>query len=261
MNTGHENRAHNYRGCRRALKRLHRPGISALTRGLLLCAGLVFFHGVQASDLNYVNARFSVEYNNQPTQGENRLKIQRDQNMYRIDFVLDHPLFSSSQKANFEMERCQVRPISYAATSSRPFKKDSFQRLAFDWDNQKVDYRSEEGQKSFDLNDRLYDPISFFFEARCGLIAGKKEFIYPLIRKGRITTHTYKVVGTQTVHTGQGDVKALVVERQRSNKKRQTRLYVAPALDYLLVKIEHQESRLVNITATLNEMDYELAAK
>lgn len=228
---------------------------------VLLCAGLLLCHGVQAQDINYVNARFSVEYNNQPTQGENRLNIQRNNQNYEIDFVLDHWMLSASQKAIFKMEQCQVQPISYVAVNKRPLKGKAVQTLEFDREQKKVEYHSEDGQKTFDLNEQLYDPISFFFEARCGLMKGKKEFTYPLIRKGSKTTHTYKVIGKEMVNTGDGQVEALVVQRERSSTKRHTRLYVAPEFDYLLVKIEHREGRMVNLVATLEEMDYELVGK
>ena len=66
------------------------------------------------------------------------------------------------------------------------------------------------------------------------------------------------VIGKEKVETGQGVVDALVVERQRSSKNRKTQLYVAPELDYLLVKIVHQESRLATVTATLQHMDYQV---
>lgn len=241
--------------------RLFQPRLrrSVLSKVVLLCAGLLCFQGVQAQNINYVHASFSVLYNNHLTQGENRLNIQRNDNKYQIDFVLDHWLLSSSQKAVFEMEQCQVQPISYIGTSKRPFKQETIQTLKFDWEQKKAEYRSEDEQESFDLNGHLYDPISLFFEARCGLMKGQTEFTYPLIRNGSKTTHTYKVVGTEVVETGQGNVEALVVERERRSEKRQTRLYVAPELDYLLVKIEHQESRLAKIVATLKHMDYELS--
>lgn len=232
---------------------------SLLKKYILLCVGLLCLSGAQAQDINYVNANFSVMYNNQATQGQNRLNIQRDNTTYRIDFALDHWMLSASQKATFEMEQCHVQPISYVTVNKRPFKQETTQTLEFDWSQDKAEYRSDDEEKTFDLDARVYDPISFFFEARCGLIAGKKEFVYPLIRNGSRTTHTYKVVGTETVETGQGPVDALVVERERSSQKRRTRLYVAPELGYLLVKIEHQESRLVRIDATLQDMEYELS--
>lgn len=232
-----------------------------LKKFVLLCAGLLCFHSAAAQGIDYVDARFSVEYNHQPTQGQNLLKIQRDGDHYQVDFALDHWLLASEQHASFEMESCDVTPVSYVASNKRPFKGETTQTLEFDWQEKKAEYRSDGEQKSFDLNEHLYDPVSLFFEARCELMAGNNEFSYPLIRNGRKTTHTYKVVRTETVETGQGPVEALVVERQRSSSKRHTRFYVAPALDYLLVKIEHQEGRLLNVVATLSQMDYALVPR
>lgn len=224
----------------------------------MLWASFIFGSGAQAQTIDYVNAIFSVEYNNQLTQGENRLNIQRDDTTYEVDFVLDHWLLSARQTATFDMEQCKVEPASYVAVNKRPFKQETTETLQFDRSQNTAEYRSEDEQKTFDVSERLYDPISLFFEARCELMQGKKDFSYPLIRKGNKTTHVYKVTGTETVETGEGPVEAMVVERERRSTKRHTRLYVAPELDYLLVKIEHREGRMVNIVATLQDLDYEL---
>src|SRR5690554_4684996 len=114
--------------------------MSRLKKYALLCAGLLCFHGVQAQNIDYVDASFSVEYNNQLTQGENRLRIQRDHNQYEIDFGLDHWLLSSSQKATFKMNQCQVQPISYTAANKRPFKNETVQTITFDWEDKKAEY-------------------------------------------------------------------------------------------------------------------------
>ncbi|NYT66190.1 DUF3108 domain-containing protein [Alcaligenaceae bacterium] len=226
---------------------------------VLVTAGLLSLHVAQAQTLDYVDASFSVEYNDKRTQAENHLKIQRDHDQYQIHFDLDHWLLSSKQKATFDMKQCHVQPMSYAATNKQPFKDEKHQTIAFDWVDKKAIFNSENEEKTFDLDPPLYDPLSFFFEARCELIAGKKDFIYPLIYKGNKRTHHYKVIGNDMVQTGQGQVEALVVERVRSSTTRKTRLYVAPSLDYLLVKFEHQENRVVKISATLQHMDYRLS--
>lgn len=233
---------------------------SLLNGAVLLCGGLFcFFQMVHAQEIDYIDATFSVEYNNQTTQGENRLKVQRNHHHYDVNFTLDHWLLAENQKATFEMDHCKVQPQSYKTITKRPLKNETTQTLAFDWDNKRVKYHSGDEQQSFDLDTILYDPLSFFFEARCELIAGKKQFTYSVIHNGKKKTHTYQVVGTEIVDTGQGEFKAFIVERRRKNKDRQTRLYVAPDLGYLLVKIEHQESRLLKVVATLKNMQYQLA--
>src|SRR5699024_12485476 len=112
-----------------------------------------------------------------------------------------------------------------------------------------------------DKNDRLFDPLGFFLEALCAVIGGGQSFQYPVIRKGNSRSQEYLFVYRESVATPLGHFEALVVERVRENPKRQIRLYVAPELDYLLVKIEHQESPMLKIVATLKEMDYALKSK
>lgn len=216
---------------------------------------------VHAQAIEHVKAVFAVEINNKETQGENRLDIHRKDGRYFIDFELDHWMVAASQKASFEMDQCSVHPLSYTDSSKRPFKDRETQKLKFDWAAKKVYYSSVDEQRAFELDATVYDPISFFFEARCELMAGKQEFTFPIIRRGSRREQHFRVVGRQVVPTGLGEFEALVVERDRKNRKRQTRLYVAPALDYLLVRIEHQESPLLKAVATLQSMDYRLATE
>lgn len=213
--------------------------------------------------LDYVDAVFSVDYNGKDTAGENTLRIRRDGDNYTVDFNLDHWLLQSRQHAEFAMQDCQVRPLFYSDTNKRPFKKEEEQQVRFDWSQHEATFVSPEDTKQFTLdeNDRLFDPLSFFFEARCAVIGGAQSFQYPVIRKGNSKSQEYRIVDKETVATPLGDFEALVVERVRENPKRQTRLYVAPELDYLLVKIEHQESPMLKIVATLKEMDYALKSK
>lgn len=212
-----------------------------------------------AQAIDYVDAVFTVHYNNKETDGENRLHIQREGDEYVIDFELDHWMVSSQQIAKFKFDQCQVEPQSFTDKHKRPFKKEQSQQLTFDWSQQIARLTGSE-DKQFDLEQDTpaYDPLSFFFEARCALMAGEQSFSFPVIRKGRYSVQDFEVTGTEVVSTPLGDFEALVVERIRDNPKRQTRLFVAPDLDYLLVKIEHQESAMLRMIATLKEIEYQL---
>lgn len=246
-----------------AFTSLHRTQHFALGFWLTatLLTGSFFTPTTQAQTINHVDAVFSLQYNNKATDGENHLKIKRDQNQYHVTFTLDHWMSKATQQADFSMKDCQVQPQHYSSNTKRPLSAAIEQRLDFNWQSKQAHYQDNDEQKSFDLQTTLYDPLSFFFEARCDLIAGKTELSYPLIYKGKQKTHTYVVIGKEKVETGQGVVDALIVERQRSSKTRKTQLYVAPELDYLLVKIVHQESRLATVTATLKQMTYQVQSQ
>src|SRR5699024_1884227 len=225
---------------------------------LLMASLLATTEQAIAQQIDTVDAEFAVKVNNKKAYGKNTLKIKQEDGNYRINFALEHRLFSFNQEAHFTSgSDCKVTPIDYKETTRRVFGgKEETQYLNFDWENQVARYQDNDEEKEFSLEEKLYDPISFFFEARCALIQGDKELAFPLIRKGDKKTQRYRVTGTETIETALGNYEALVVERQRKSKKRQTRLYVAPELGYLLVKIEHRENRLLSVTAVLEKMDY-----
>ena len=208
-------------------------------------------------DIEFVDAVFAVSYNNATSGGDAKLTIKNHQNNYDVSFNLKHSLIDINQNARFSAKDCKITPHSYQSTTRPAMRSNTRETLDFNWAN-KVATRqhNQDGTTSFNLNQHFYDPMTLFFIGRCDLMAGKKQLAYPLIYKGRETTHRYHVIGTEKVKTDMGVFEALVVQRQRSNKNRQTTFYVAPALDYLIVKIHHRESSLAQISMTLKSMNY-----
>lgn len=97
----------------------------ALLFGMVLC----LFQSTHAQNIDYLDASFTLEYNNKIAESENRLIIQRNQNQYDTSFEFDHWLLSANQKAKFEMNQCDVRPVSYVATNKLPFKDATSETL------------------------------------------------------------------------------------------------------------------------------------
>lgn len=238
-----------------SIKNSYRP----LLTGLL---GLTFLlPTAYAQEIDFIDATFTIGYNGNMGNSQGKLTVTRHQNTYDATFSAKHPLLDITQKARFSMKQCAVTPGSYSNDARPAIKSNIKENIRFDWVQKQATYtKNGTDNKQFTLaQTTLYDPLSFFFEARCDLMAGKKRFTYPLIYKGNERQHTYAVVGQEIVKTGIGDVEALIVERIRDNQSRQTRFYVAPSLDYMLVKIEHRESALAKATATLTAMNYKVS--
>ncbi|NLB31858.1 MAG: DUF3108 domain-containing protein [Alcaligenaceae bacterium] len=209
------------------------------------------------SEIDYVDAIFAVSYNNTSSSSNAYLKIQNNSGEYDARFSLEHTLLDTSQGAKFNLQSCHITPQSYSSTTSPALRSTTRESLNFNWTNKTAArHHSKDGDMSFNLQQHLYDPMSLFFKARCDLIAGKKNLSYPLIYKGKESKHQYNVIGTETVKTGMGEFEALVVQRQRNNPDRRTTFFVAPALDYLIVKITHRENSMTNISMTLKSMSY-----
>ncbi|WP_418139293.1 DUF3108 domain-containing protein [Oceanimonas smirnovii] len=228
-----------------------------LQKCLLALTGLLLASAAHARDIDYMRAEFSVMLNGDSTRGVNTLTIDRNRELYHVHFSLRHWLLDVDQKASFTWSDCTARPdtFSYKAKALGVTREE---RLVFDQSTGMVLYQDKDGDKLLAAEGGVFDPVSFFFEARCDLIAGKEAFDYKVVRDGEIKKTPFKVVGTQALKTGVGTLDTLIVERDRGNSKRKTRFWVAPELDYLLVQISHEENSQLAVTATLKTVDYQL---
>lgn len=227
-----------------------------LKKSLAILWGLTIgtAHG---ADINRLNAEFSVNLNGDQTRGVNTLVIDRNKDQYHVNFSLSHWLLDVEQKASFGWHDCSARPdtFNYKAKAVGVTQEE---RLVFDKQTHMVLAQGKQGDKLLPTDDGALDPVSFFFEARCELMAGKQSLNYPVVRDGEIKWTKFKVVGKESLKTGIGTFNTLIVERDRGDSKRKTRFWVAPELDYLLVQISHEENRQLAVTATLKKMTYSM---
>jgi hypothetical protein len=228
-----------------------------LKKVLLTLCGLMATGSAAARDIDHLRAEFSVLLNGDPTRGVNTLTIDRNKERYHVHFSLAHWLLDVEQKASFNWQDCSARPdtFSYQAKAIGIRREE---RLVFDPQTDMVLYQGKGGDKLLSTEGGAFDSVSFFFEARCDLMAGKTTLTYPVVRGGEIKQTTFKVVGKEVVKTGIGTFDSLIVERDRGNSKRKTRFWVAPELDYQLVQISHEENRQLAVTVTLDKLSYTL---
>jgi len=74
------------------------------------------------------------------------------------------------------------------------------------------------------------------------LAAGGTEFSYQVLDGDELETYNFAVIGEDTVKTKLGKFKAIKVQRIRENSKRNTLIWFAPKLNFLLVKLEQSET-------------------
>ncbi|MGO1246034.1 MAG: DUF3108 domain-containing protein [Oceanisphaera sp.] len=210
-----------------------------------------------AKDIDHLRAQYSVLMNGDKTRGVNTLKIDRNHDQYQVRFSLAHWLLDVDQKASFRWKDCTATPESFSYKTKYLGTRHE-ERLVFDNNTQMVLYQGKEGDALLPTAEGAFDSVSFFFEARCDLMAGKTSFTYPVVRDDEIKDVTFNVVGEEVINTGIGRFNSLIVQRDRGGSKRQTRFWVAPELDYQLVQISHKESSMLSVTVTLDTLDYSL---
>ena len=92
-------------------------------------------------------------------------------------------------------------------------------------------------------NENVFDPLNVQIQIRKNVIAGLMEFslMLPDLKTGAIEANNYKVVDNGNFEVDGTNYPCIIVERIRLQDDRTTRYFLAPDLDYLIIKVEDQD--------------------
>ena len=92
-------------------------------------------------------------------------------------------------------------------------------------------------------NENVFDPLNAQIQIRKNVIAGLMEFslMLPDLKTGAIEENNYKVVDNGSFEVEGKNYSCIIVERIRLQDDRTTRYFLAPELDYLIIKVEDED--------------------
>ena len=115
--------------------------------------------------------------------------------------------------------------------------------LHFDWSKGRV--RNEVGDHPWSMKippgtlDRVFSPLQLMHDL--SELNGRDTLTYRIADGGKLKTYHISVTGHEDVDTPAGRFDTVEVVRRSADGERVTRLWCAPALDYLAVKVEHSD--------------------
>ena len=92
-------------------------------------------------------------------------------------------------------------------------------------------------------SENVFDPLNVQLQIRKNVIAGLMEFslMLPDLKTGAIEANNYKVVDNGSFEVEGKNYSCIIVERIRLQDDRTTRYFLAPELDYLIIKVEDED--------------------
>ena len=92
-------------------------------------------------------------------------------------------------------------------------------------------------------NENVFDPLNVQIQIRKNIIAGLKDFslMLPDLKTGAIEANNYKVVDNGSFEVDGTVYPCIIVERIRLQDNRTTRYFLAPDIDYLIIKVEDED--------------------
>ncbi|EDN67840.1 conserved hypothetical protein, secreted [Beggiatoa sp. PS] len=144
------------------------------------------------------------------------------------------------ERTEFTQTNGKIRPLKY--TYRQTGHKPRLNIVSFDWDNQLAKNTFKGEVKEIPLEEGTLDSLLYQVALMQELKQGKRQLEYKVARKGKISVYKPKLVGTELIETGMGQLETLKYEHLSSNQKRRTILWCAPKLHYLPVQVQHIES-------------------
>ena len=133
-----------------------------------------------------------------------------------------------------------VQPLHYSYRRSGG-KRDRVVDVEFDWSGGQVRNTLNGHSWSMSLESGMLDKLVYLLELMHDLSGSFQQARYAVADGGKVKTYVMTRVGEARVDTVMGSLDTVIVERRREGDERVTRIWCAPRLRFLPVKVEHLE--------------------
>ncbi|PCJ16180.1 MAG: hypothetical protein COB04_11570 [Gammaproteobacteria bacterium] len=188
-------------------------------------------------------AHYSAKWNKVSLRGlAVRKLIINEANQQEFSFNAKTLAAKVQESSHFNWHRCSPVPSAYHYERKGFLKKKKTLQQTFNWDDQQVTSNTSKYSTTFDLPMQSTDKLSYQLAIRCDLKQGNTDLNYQVVDKSRLKQYSFEIVNEEILETPLGTLNAIKVKRVREANQRQTFLWFAKELDYLLVKLEQYDT-------------------
>lgn len=133
-----------------------------------------------------------------------------------------------------------IRPDYYHYQRSGG-SKEREAKLVFDWKRMMVENNVEDSPWDMEIPAGTIDKLASQLAMMHALASGHEDITFNIADGGKLKEYRFKVIGRETLELPAGTFETVKVTKLRDNKKRETYVWCAPALNYLPVRIWQRE--------------------
>lgn len=238
------------------------PGASPSTSAENSTAAIVSENAISeknAEPLTEYQASYLV-YRAGKQHGEAKRYLKQTDDGYQLGYSSDISwlIFSDkrSETTNFTVAGNQIKPHRYVMSRSGT-GSDRYYELNLDHKTQTLYTGKSHSPKTTDWQQDWLDPLSYHQQLVMDLREGKTEFHYNVLnRNGDSKTYHYKVVAEEPLALPYGNIKALRIARVEKDSDKQIYAWVAPELDYMLVRLWRGEDNVEQFDVQLHKLQH-----
>ena len=234
---------------RQSTQRLPTSLIITLIFSLALFFNVVFTHAEPAQPNNNTDiltpytANYTANHSSLPISGSAQRTLSKLKNgNYQLKQTASALVATITETSEFQLVDGNIQPQNYQYNRSS-FSKQKSTEMTFNWAAKQVTGIHKKEAFHLALDAGRQDSLSYQLVLRKKLkqlMAGElahDSIIIPLVDKDELETHTYAVLGAETIKTPAGDFECLKLKRIRKDGKRETTIWFAKAHQLLITKI------------------------
>ncbi|WP_438951904.1 DUF3108 domain-containing protein [Porticoccus sp.] len=167
--------------------------------------------------------------------------LTREGDSYRLVSKADTLLASITEKGSFQMD-----PTGKLLGQQYTYERNIFgirkdESLTYDRAAEVANYQSKKKQRQIKLDGDYFNKLTYQIQLQRDLINGSTPLHYQVIDRGKIKLYNFEIMGEEIVDTALGPINAVKVHRIRKGSDRETYMWFAPQMNYLLVQIWQNE--------------------
>ncbi|MCK5874550.1 MAG: DUF3108 domain-containing protein [Alcanivoracaceae bacterium] len=200
---------------------------------------------LQAAPLEPFEAEFRLHVSKIPTTIKATLSLEPldTPDRYRMRMHSRSFLVKNLEQSEFSWNECAPRSQQYRH-EFRGFGIRREHTMSFDWEQHEVLFDDGDEKGHYPISDDTLDELTMLLKAQCLFAEGLREFTLNAAYGDKVRSHTFVVTGEEEIETPAGMIQTLVIEKRRKkDSQRRTIFWVAPSLQYMLVKARHVENR------------------
>ena len=220
---------------------------------LTLSYSLALISAVAGAEIKTFRAEYRAEYQGLPIKAKAIRKLdKKTDNSFRFVSTVNSVFIQVTETSEFEYENLQIRPLSYGY-QRKGLGREKSEKLTFDWRKKSLLFNSKELSH---LAAGTLDKLSLQLKLRedvAQIMATNDPIFnlsYIIADKSKRKTYHFKILPEEMLETSIGHIRTIPIERMRNDKMRQTRFWLSPEFDFLIVKalqIENESSFELNL--------------
>ena len=188
---------------------------------------------------------YTAKYNGMNVEANHALT--RDAQTYRMTAVVKGMLGGTNEKEDFHLDRQGRILTDHHLAEKSVFGVASKEELVIDKAAGKAIYTKKKKRRELAIKPGYLGPLSYQLQLRRDLknredkTAANTPLSYQVISRGKLKNYQFEILANERIDTALGEIETIKVRRVRKDAKRQTVFWMAPAWNYLVVKIQQRE--------------------